>query len=257
MTDTAIRTLEYEAGVRDQELANLRLRVAQLESAAGFVVRRAELATSESLRERIEALGKVLDGDPSCLDCPCPVGYHDDLGRCTTPACECPRLKDSRAESPWLAPKTINEVREELRRVHANNWHLTRHYEYARGYANGLHRAVLEIDNMVARNPSPSKSYDLSYVTRELIDAIAMPKGRDFRHSWDEACLFFGRFGDEPTLLAKLLRVAEAARLYVADDDEDRVQTWDAMVDAIDAALDAIPPMSISSAMPPSSKESK
>jgi hypothetical protein len=58
MTDTAIRTLEYEAGIRDQELADLRLRVVQLESAAGFVVRRAELATSESLRER-EATGFV------------------------------------------------------------------------------------------------------------------------------------------------------------------------------------------------------
>lgn len=152
MTDTAIRTLEYEAGVRDQELADLRLRIVQLESVAGFVVRRAELATSESLRERIEALRRVLDNDPS-----------------------------------------------------------------------------------------PSKSYDLSYVVRELLDAIAVPKGRDFRHAWDEACLFFGRFGDEPTLLAKLLNMAEATRLYVADDDEDRVRTWDAMVDALDAALDALP----------------
>lgn len=160
-TDTAIRTLEYEAGIRDQELANLRLRVVQLESAAGFVVRRAELATSESLRERIEALRKVLDSE----------------------------------EASTL-----------------------------------------------------SRGDGFRHFANELIDAIATPKGRDFRHAWDEACLLFGRFGAEPTLLAKLLAVAEATRLYVADDDEDRVLTWDAMVDALDAALDALPTASIPSA---------
>jgi hypothetical protein len=70
VTDTAIRTLEYEAGMRDQELAELRLRVVQLESAAGFVVRRAHLATNERLRERLEVLGKVLDGAPvECVNC--------------------------------------------------------------------------------------------------------------------------------------------------------------------------------------------
>lgn len=153
MTDTAIRTLEYEADIRDQELADLRLRVARLESAAGFVVRRGDLATSKSLRERIEALRRVL---------------YDD--------------------------------------------------------------------------PSPLKDYDLRYITRELIDAIAMPKARDFRHAWDEACLFFGRFGDEPTLVVPLLRLAEATRLYVADDDEDRVETWNAMVMALDKALQSCAP---------------
>ncbi len=203
-TDTAIRTLEYEAGARDQELADLRLRVVKLESAAGFVVRRAELATSESLRERIEALGRALDDAPCCLDCPHPVGFHDDQGRCTTPGCECPKLKDSRAEHPWLAPRSIAQVREELRRVHANNWHMTGHYEYARGYANGLHRAVSEIDNAIARNPLLAQQDELCRVARELIDAIAAPKGRDFRHAWEEACLRFCRFGDEPTLLAVL-----------------------------------------------------
>jgi hypothetical protein len=53
--------------------------------------------------------------------------------------------------------------------------------------------------------------------------------------------LFFGRFGDEPVLVSHLLRLAEATRLYVMDEDEDRVATWDAMVDALDAALDALP----------------
>jgi hypothetical protein len=154
MTDTAIRTLEYEAGVRDQELADLRLRVVQLESAAGFVVRRAELATSESLRERIEALGKVLDSE----------------------------------EASTL-----------------------------------------------------SRGDGFRHFANELIDAIATPKGRDFRHAWDEACLFFGRFGAEPTLFNLLLRFAEATRLYVVDKDEDRVQTWNNMIDALDAALEVFP----------------
>lgn len=169
-TDTAIRTLEYEAGVRDQELADLRLRVVQLESAAGFVVRRAELATSESLRERIEALRKVLDSEDAS--------------------------KLSRSDG-------------------------------FRRFAN------------------------------ELIDAIASPKGRDFRHAWDEACVFFGRFGAEPTLVNLLLRFAEATRLYVVDKDEDRVQTWDAMIDALDAALDAFPDASESDATPPISDSRK
>jgi len=154
LADIAIRTLEYEAGVRDQELADLRLRVVQLESAAGFVVRRAELATSTSLRERIEALRKVLDSeDASTL----------------------------------------------------------------------------------------SRGDGFRHFANELIDAIATPTGRDFRHAWDEACLFFGRFGAEPTLFAPLLKLAEATRLYVADDDEDRVETWDAMVMALDEALEALP----------------
>lgn len=156
MTDTAIRTLEYEAGVRDQELADLRLRVVQLESAAGFVVRRAELASSDSLRERIETLRSVLD---------------------TVPASGTPL----------------------------------------------------------------SRGDGFRYFANELIDAIATPTGRNFRHAWDEACLFFGRSGAEPTLLSPLLKLAEATRLYVSDDDEDRVETWDAMVKALDEALQALP----------------
>lgn len=74
----------------------------------------------------------------------------------------------------------------------------------------------------------------------DLLDAISNPKGRDFDPAWEEACMFFGRFGAPPTRLAKLAAVAEAARLYVADDDEDRVQTWDAMVAALDDALEAL-----------------
>lgn len=141
-------------------------------------------------------------------------------------------MSDSNRE-PWIAPKTIGQVRAELRRIHANNWHLTSHYEYARGYANGLHRAVSEIDNMlirarashnpgcasfdfdpekqlgpdkpcdcdVAEEPAPAGNDAWRRVACELIDAIATPRGRDFQHAWEEACLFFGRFGSEPTLL--------------------------------------------------------
>lgn len=41
-------------------------------------------------------------------------------------------------------------------------------------------------------------------VANDLIDAIATPKGRDFRHAWEAACVLFGRFGSEPALLQEI-----------------------------------------------------
>jgi len=51
---------------------------------------------------------------------------------------------------------------------------------------------------------SPVTTYELRRFANDLIDAIAMPKGRDFQHAWKAACLFFGRFDSEPTLLTEV-----------------------------------------------------
>jgi hypothetical protein len=57
-TETALATLR-----QGRESDPIRDRLIRLEGAAGFVVRRIELATSDSLRERIEALKAVLDSE--------------------------------------------------------------------------------------------------------------------------------------------------------------------------------------------------
>lgn len=43
--------------------------------------------------------------------------------------------------------------------------------------------------------------YSREQAARDLIDAIATPKGRDFAHAWEAATMLFGRFGEPATML--------------------------------------------------------
>lgn len=50
---------------------------------------------------------------PRCLNCPCPVGFHDSTGRCTTPKCGCEVLKNSNPS--WRMSSPSEDVSEERR----------------------------------------------------------------------------------------------------------------------------------------------
>lgn len=77
--------------------------------------------------------------------------------------------------------------------------------------------ALMVLDARAERDDARAEIAALRDAANALIDAINMPKGRDFVAAWEKACMLFGRFQFPATLISDAIRERDAAMAKLAD----------------------------------------